>query len=90
MLLGDQGAIAIVVGEVDVGLLLDARVEPPIVNTEGNKIDFLTLDGAGLNALVLFLDVGGKLRTVVTAVGLDSVSVKERNERFSIQIALPL
>lgn len=70
LFLGDQGAVAVVVGKVNVRLLLDFGVEQPVVDTEGNEVDLLSLYGTGFDALVLLLDVGSELGAVVTSVGL--------------------
>ena len=67
---GDDGLVRVVVGEVDVGLLLDGGVVPAVVDAQGDEVDVVALDAPGFDGRVLGLEVGGELTPVVTAIAL--------------------
>ncbi len=56
----DEWLISVVVTEIDVGLLLDDRVEPPVIDAECDKGDILACDRAGLDCCILRLKIRGK------------------------------
>lgn len=60
--------VRVVVGEVDIGLFLDCRVEPAVVHAEGDQVDAFACNGSGLDGGVLLLDVRGEFRPIVSAV----------------------
>jgi hypothetical protein len=71
--------VAVLVRVVDVSSLLKLRVEPPVVDAKRNQVDFLAINAAILDTLVLILDVVGELRTVVATVRLIIVSDREHD-----------
>lgn len=54
---GDDGFVGVVVGEVDVGLLLNRGIVPAVVDAQSYEIDVITLDAAGLDGGVLGLEI---------------------------------
>ena len=66
---GDEGFVGVGVREVDIGLLLQGRVEPTVVDAQSDELDLLAFDGAGGDFGVLGFEVVGELGAVVTAVG---------------------
>lgn len=56
----DEGFVGVVVGEVNVGFLLDDRVVPSIVDPESYKRYILAGDGARCNGCVLGFEVCSK------------------------------
>lgn len=91
----DELLVRVIVAEFNVGFLLDCRVNPAIVHTEGDEVDVLACNGSGLDGGVLFLDVRGEFGAVVSTVGLIHFSfsmflvdlVKEGNKPTSVKIA---
>ena len=65
---GDDGLVGIVVGEIDVGLLLNGGVVPAVVDAQGYKIDIVTLHASGLDGRVLRFEVASKLRSIMSSV----------------------
>ena len=66
---GDDGPVGVVVGEVDVGLLLDGRIVPAVVDAQGYEIDVVTLQAAGFDGRVLRFEVACEFRPIVSSVG---------------------
>lgn len=65
----DDGFVGVVVGEVDVGLLLDRGVVPAVVDAEGYEVDVVAFYGASFDCCVLRFEVASKLGPVMSAVG---------------------
>lgn len=66
--LGDEGVVAVVEAEVDVGLFLERGVEPAVVDAESDEVDVLACDALCVDGGVLFFEVVGEFRPVVAAV----------------------
>lgn len=66
----DERPVGVGVGVVDVGFVLEDRVEPAVVDAEGDERDGLAGEGAGVDGGVLLLEVVREFRAVVAAVGL--------------------
>lgn len=49
--------MSIVVAKVNIGLVADRCVVQAIIDTEGDKVDILPLDRAGLNRRILGLEI---------------------------------
>lgn len=64
----DDGLVGIVIGEVDVGLVLERRVKPSVVDAEGNQLDVLAFHGTTRYGGVLLLKIVGEFWTVVSSV----------------------
>lgn len=66
--------VGVVIAEVNVGFLLDCRIDPAVVDAESDNVDVLAGHGSGVDGGVLLLNVRGKFRAVVATVGLTSIS----------------
>lgn len=64
----DELLVRVVVTEIDVCLFLDCRVDPAVVDTEGNQVDVFTRDRSGLDGGVLVLDVRGEFGAIVPTI----------------------
>lgn len=57
-------------GEIRAYLVLEERVDPSVVDAQGNKVDLLSFHRAGCDRGVLRFEVGGELGAIVAAVRL--------------------
>ena len=64
----DDRFIGIVVGKVHICLLLNGRIEPPVVDAQSYQVDILTFHAARLDRRVLRFEVASELRPIMSAV----------------------
>ena len=88
--LGDDLVVGIVQAVVEVGLVADDRIGPPIVDTESNEIDLLALDAAAINGGILLLEIVCKFWAVVASIRLRRISLyRDQCLRASTSVKSP-
>ena len=55
-------------GVVDVGLVLDFRVEPAVIDAQGYEVDVCAGYAAGFDGCVLAFEVGGEFWAVMSSI----------------------
>ena len=65
----DEGAVGVAEAVVDVGFVLEDRVEPAVVDAEGDERDLVPARRSRCDGCILGFEVGGEFGAVVAAVG---------------------